>query len=254
MNQIPCPSDLRAPQTITLLDGAGIVFDAARLPQAPGLANLFDPDAWPQATPVLGSGRGSAWFVGSAGHEAVLRHYRRGGLLARLLGDWYPWQGAERTRSVAEFNLLAEMAGQGLPVPAPLAARYQRDGAGYRADILVARIATAVPWAALLRANLSSAPWEPVGATIARFHRAGIDHVDLNVNNVLVDAAGQVWLIDFDRSQRRPVNRRWRYRNLRRLRRSIDKALAGYQYNDSVVSGWSRLRESYALAMAQGRP
>lgn len=254
MNQLPCPSDLRAPQAMMLRDGVGIVFDRARLPQAPGLASLFDPDAWPQTTPVMGSGRGSAWFVGSASHTAVLRHYRRGGLFARLLGDWYPWRGAERTRSVAEFNLLAEMASQGLPVPAPLAARYQRDGAGYRADILVARITTAVPWAALLRADLASAPWEQVGVTIARFHRAGIDHADLNVNNVLIDAAGQVWLIDFDRARQRTVYRGWRHRNLRRLRRSINKALAGYQYNAALVSGWSRLRESYALAMAQGQP
>jgi len=254
MNQIPCPSDFPAPQAMTLRDGVGIVFDATRLPQAPMPADLFDPQAWPQATPVLGSGRGSAWFVSSAAHEAVLRHYRRGGLFATLLGDWYPWQGAELTRSFAEFNLLAEMVSQGLPVPAPIAARYQRDGAGYRADILIERIATAVPWAALLHADLANAPWEQVGATIARFHRAGIDHADLNANNVLLDGAGQVWLIDFDRSQRRPLKHRWRYRNLRRLRRSIDKLMAGYQYNDAVVSGWSRLRESYALAMAQGLP
>lgn len=254
MNPNPCPTSTCAPQVMLLRDGVGIVFDAIRLPQAPALAHLFDSGAWPQATPVLGSGRGAAWFVGSASHTAVLRHYRRGGLFAKWLGDWYLWQGAERTRSVAEFNLLAEMSHQGLPVPAPLAARYQRDGAGYRADILIERIAGAVPWAALLRADIASARWEQVGATIACFHRAGIDHADLNVNNVLVDAAGQVWLIDFDRSQQRAISRHWRYRNLHRLRHSIAKALAGYHYNDALVSGWSRLRESYALAIAQGQP
>lgn len=254
MNQIPCPSDLRAAPQMTLRDGVGIVFDAARLPQAPSVARLFDPDAWAEVTPVLGSGRGSAWFVGSGTHAAVLRHYRRGGLFARLLGDWYPWHGAEYTRSFAEFNLLAAMANQGLPVPAPLAARYQRDGAGYRADILIERIATAVPWAALLRSNLGNAAWESIGETIARFHRAGIDHADLNVNNILLDASGQVWLIDFDRSRQRAVDSRWRHRNLHRLRRSVDKLVANYRYSDAVVSGWSRLRESYALTMAQGLP
>ncbi|PIQ38439.1 MAG: 3-deoxy-D-manno-octulosonic acid kinase [Lysobacterales bacterium CG17_big_fil_post_rev_8_21_14_2_50_64_11] len=239
---------------MTLPGGVGIVFDSARLPQAPDIAHLFDLDAWPQITPVLGSGRGAAWFVASGTHLAVLRHYRRGGLFARLLGDWYPWHGAERTRGFAEFNLLAEMADHGLPVPAPLAARYQHDGAGYRADILIERIATAVPWAALLRNDLGNAAWESVGETIARFHRAGIDHADLNVNNILLDGSGQVWLIDFDRSTRRALHRRWRYRNLHRLRRSIDKLLASYHYDDALVSGWSRLRESYALTMAQGLP
>lgn len=254
MNPRSYRAEISALRAISLRDGAGIVFDPARLPQAPSTARLFELEAWPQVTPVLGGGRGSAWFVGSGSHQAVLRHYRRGGLFARLLGDWYPWHGAERTRSFAEFQLLAEMADQGLPVPAPLAARYQRDGAGYRADILIQRVAGAVPLAALLRNDLHAAPWEQVGATIALFHKAGIDHADLNVNNVLVDGPGNVWLIDFDRSRRRAPSRHWRYANLRRLRRSIDKLLDRYQYSDAVVSGWSRLRESYALAMAQGLP
>src|SRR3546814_11548070 len=87
---------------------------------------------------------------------------------------WYPWHGAERTRSFAEFHLLAEMADQGLPVPAPLAARYQRDGAGYRADILIQRVAGAVPLAGLLRNDRNAAHWEQEGATNALFHRTGI--------------------------------------------------------------------------------
>lgn len=254
MNPVSYRADMSALQAIALRDGAGIVFDAARLPQAPNVSHLFDLEAWPQVAPVLGGGRGAAWFVGSGSQQAVLRHYRRGGVFARLLGDWYLWHGAERTRSFAEFNLLAEMAAQGLPVPAPLAARYQRDGAGYRADILIERVAGAVPLAALLRNDLVSAPWEQVGATIALFHRAGIDHADLNVNNVLVDGLGNIWLIDFDRSRRRQPGRHWRYANLRRLRRSINKLLDRYQYSDALVSGWSRLRESYALAIAQGLP
>ena len=43
------------------------------------------------------------------------------------------------------------------------------------------------------------APWEATGRLVARFHRAGLDHADLNAHNILFDGAGQGWMIDFDR-------------------------------------------------------
>lgn len=230
-------------------DNQRIVFDASRLSQAQAESRLFVPAQWPHCAPVLGSGRGSAWFVESPSANAVLRHYRRGGLVARLLGDLYLWQGAESTRGFAEFRLLVQMEDAGLPVPAPLAARYERIGPWYRADILVERIAGAVPLSTLLRHELAAAPWEAVGSAIAQFHRCGIDHADLNAHNILIDPTGRVWLIDFDRSRRRAEGSRWRYANLRRLRRSIHKVVGGY-FGSALISGWSRLYESYATAVS----
>jgi len=253
MTEPPRPADPQALAVGTVPGGAGIVFDPARVSQAQAQPELFVAACWPQASPVLGSGRGAAWFVGAPWTRAVLRHYRRGGLVARLLGDLYLWQGAERSRGVAEFRLLAQMVMQGLPVPVPLAARFERVGPWYRADILIERIDGAVPLATLLRHDLAAAPWEAVGAAIARFHRAGIDHADLNANNVLIDPAGSVWLIDFDRSRQRPGHPRWRAANLRRLRRSIHKLVGGY-FGAALISGWSRLRESYALALSRAEP
>lgn len=228
---------------------AGIVFDPLLLPQALVAAGPFAPSSWPEASPVLGSGRGAAWFVRAPGVDAVLRHYRRGGLVRFLLADCYRWRGSEATRSVAEFRLLSELHAQGQPVPRPLAAGWQRDGVFYRADILVERIDAARPWAILLAADLGAAKWEDVGATIAGLHRVGIEHADLNVHNILVDTRGKVWLIDFDRARRRANGRHWRQRNLKRLRRSILKLVGGYRYQDALVDGWSRLYESYAMAM-----
>lgn len=250
MTELLRPIEPRAVSVGTVPGGAGIVFDAARLSQAQAQAGLFDAAQWPHSSPVLGSGRGAAWFVSAPWARAVLRHYRRGGLVARVLGDLYLWQGAESSRGIAEFRLLAQMAVQGLPVPVPLAARYQRIGPWYRADILLERIADAVPLTTLLRHDLSAAPWEAVGAVIARFHRAGIDHADLNANNVLIDATGAVWLIDFDRSRQRAEHPGWRTANLRRLRRSIHKVVGGY-FGAALISGWSRLHESYALALSR---
>ena len=45
-----------------------------------------------------------------------------------------------------------------------------------------------------------TAPWEAAGRLIARFHRAGLDHADLNAHNLLFDDAGNGWMIDLDRS------------------------------------------------------
>ena len=54
----------------------------------------------------------------------VLRHFHRGGLVGRLNRDLYLRVGAPRCRAFREFDLLADMHVQGLPVPLPVAARY----------------------------------------------------------------------------------------------------------------------------------
>lgn len=232
--------------------GSGaIVFDPARLRQAD--AALLDPAAWgARATPVAEGGRGAAWFVRGEFGDGVLRHYRRGGLAARLSRDTYLWRGAGRTRSLAEFRLLAELRRAALPVPAPLAAGFWRRGPVYRAAILVERIPDVralASWLAGAPAQAADAPWESVGAAVARLHRAGVQHRDLNAHNVLVDAAGATWLIDFDRARRREPAPGWRLGNLARLARSLAK-LSG---DDRWRAGYGRLRQAYLAAYGDGR-
>ena len=101
-----------------------ILFDLALSPQV-GQA-WFAPAYWrSQGTlSMQAGGRGGVAVVGTPAGECVLRHYRRGGLVARLLGDRYVWTGADRTRSFAEFRLLGAIARLGLPGPRALAARY----------------------------------------------------------------------------------------------------------------------------------
>jgi 3-deoxy-D-manno-octulosonic acid kinase len=57
---------------------------------------------------------------------------------------------------------------------------------------------------------------------IKRFHQAGLDHVDLNARNILVDPHGKPWLIDLDRCRLRAAGK-WQEANLSRLARSIQK-------------------------------
>jgi 3-deoxy-D-manno-octulosonic acid kinase len=67
---------------------------------------LFDPDFWAARGELaaVSGGRGSAWFVGSTAHPWVLRHYRRGGFVARISEDRYWWSGEDRVRSFSEWR------------------------------------------------------------------------------------------------------------------------------------------------------
>ena len=71
----------------------------------------------------------------------------------------------------------------------------------------------------------SGALWRGAGAVIARLHRAGVDHADLNAHNILLDTRGAFSVIDFDRGRLRAQGA-WTSRNLQRLRRSLRKISA----------------------------
>ncbi|TXK65891.1 3-deoxy-D-manno-octulosonic acid kinase [Alcalisalibacterium limoincola] len=232
------------------VQGAGgvgaIVFDAARLPQAG--PELFSPSGLGErARPVAEGGRGAAWFVELDGIDGVLRHYRRGGMAARVSRERYLWRGEARTRSIAEFRLLDWLRRQGMPVPPPLAAMYQRRGLTYTAALIVERIPGARSLAQRLPDGEGPPPWTRIGATIARMHRLGVDHADLNAHNILLDREDRVWLIDFDRGSR-DGSSGFGERNLRRLQRSLRKLAPD---SPGVEVGFASLREGYLAAIGR---
>ncbi len=99
-------------------------------PPRGGAESMFDPEYWRVRGELAAAagGRGSAWFVGSGEHAWVLRHFRRGGFIARLSQDRYVWAGEERVRAFAEWRLLQFLAMRGLRVQQPVAARDRRSG------------------------------------------------------------------------------------------------------------------------------
>jgi 3-deoxy-D-manno-octulosonic acid kinase len=173
----------------------------------------------------IAGGRASIAIVNSGAERWVLRHYRRGGFIARISRDRYLWLGESRTRSFAEWRLLAELRRRGLPVPAPVAARYVRSPLTYRADLITEQLPNTLTLAdAITGAELPRESWQAVGTTIARFHREGVHHADLNAHNILLGSGTEqnVYLLDFDRGEIR--NRGgWEQDVLARLRRSLEK-------------------------------
>jgi 3-deoxy-D-manno-octulosonic acid kinase len=226
-----------------------ILFDRRRIGQAD--ASLFDPQRYQQRqSEDARGGRGAVWFLRDSFGDAVLRHYRRGGLLGRLNRDRYLWTGESRTRAFREFRLLAELRGRGLPVPAPIAARYERAGMWYRADILVGLVPDACTLAQRVASQQTTLSlWSLLGVTLARFHREGVFHADLNAHNVLFDAADRIWLIDFDRGALRPPAMSWQRANLLRLHRSLRKVGAASLPNWSQA--WQQVEETYASGIGR---
>jgi 3-deoxy-D-manno-octulosonic-acid transferase len=229
-------------------DGRQAVWTAldrtAALPPQP-----FDPAAWGGHGRVgrPRGGRGTAWFLHADGHAFVLRHFRRGGGIAKLLGDRYLGRSAVASRPMREFVLLQEMHAAGLPVPVPVAARCQRAGPGfYRGDLLLERIPDVTELASVLDTGHRPEPaqWQAVGAAIRRLHDAGVWHADLNARNLLVDRHWKVWIIDFDRGRHRS-GERWKAANLRRLLRSLRKEAARHPGSAWHEEDWGWLMRGY---------
>jgi len=215
-----------------------ILYDDALLDHAdPG---LFEPPATADAAPSVIGGRGAAWMLKHGKDEWVLRHYRRGGLPGRFVRDRYLWIGLDVSRPWWEWHLLDSLYKEGLPVPQAVAARVQRRGLLYKGDLITRRIPAAHNLAERLAAG-GDIPWNAVGRCLRRFHEAGVCHADLNANNILLDRAGQVYLIDFDRGTRRREGA-WRGANLARLKRSLEKLSDEDAFN---VKAWSALLEGY---------
>lgn len=231
--------------------GGAILYDASRTDSAPG---LFDLDRWRARGALVDApgGRGSIVFLDDGGAGMVLRRYLRGGVPARLSRDRYLWLGESRTRAWREFALLYWMAGRGLPVPQPVAARYLRRGIIYTAELVTTRLPTSRSLAdRWLDGGMRDADWRAAGRCIRRIHDAGVQHADLNARNIMLDGAGGAWLLDFDRGRlRRPGP--WRRRVLDRLERSLSRIEQGRPGCPDWRPGYALLRAAHDAGATGG--
>lgn len=199
-----------------------------------------------QGASATAGGRGGSLFATVDGQQWVVRHYCRGGLIGRLIADRYLFTGLTHSRVYREFQLLEQMLALGLPVPQPVAGRLCRHGPLATADLITLRVTAAEDLVALLQQRpLTAAEWQALGQLLARFHRHGICHADLNLRNILLDEQGQFYLIDFDRGQQRQPAQRWQQANLQRLLRSCRKELAKDPNLHFSAACWQQLLAGY---------
>jgi 3-deoxy-D-manno-octulosonic acid kinase len=191
------------------------------------------------------------------GLRVVVRLYRRGGLLARVVRESYVglWTGrlGRWPRPLRELVLTAEARRRGVRAAEVLGARVE-GGLVYRGALVTAEVADAMTLIEALRrapdAAARGALATAAGEAVADLHAAGVFHRDLNLTNILVrggNAERAVALVDFDRARLRdaPLARRARRRNLERLARSLAKldpaaALAGRDVREAFRSAYTR--------------
>src|ERR1700744_3785350 len=225
--------------------GGAMLYDGSRVSNLTG--EWFDPRHWDARGEIEGTarGRGSTYYLKTDGRRLVLRHYRRGGAIARISHDRYFWQSENATRPFAEWQLTYRLHRAGLPVPAPIAARYQHNGMSYTADLITERLPTVGSLAECLqKGTLSILTWVLIGRCVRRFHDLGVCHADLNAHNVLLSEE-TVYLIDFDRCELRKAAGFWRDENLVRLRRSLEKTTYALPRDRFTEADWHGLLDGY---------
>jgi len=209
------------------IDRGAILFDPRRV-ASPG-EQLFDPAHWHAqgALTQQSGGRGSIQFIDNDEHRWVMRRYLRGGMAAHIARDSYLYLGEERTRAFHELRLLAALRARELPVPEPVAARYVRDFITYRAELITERLPGAHSLSEVIAAGgMDDARWAAIGRCLRHFHDAGVQHADLNAQNIMLGEQREVWVLDFDRGRLRHPGS-WSRRVLDRLARSLAKVSAG---------------------------
>ena len=125
------------------------------------------------------------------------------------------------------------------------AARYQRKGPFYTADLITVRI----PEVRSLSVCIGERPydadfWRSVGASIYRFHAGGVYHADMNAHNLQIDAAGDLWMLDLDRG-RLLAPGPWQQKTLARLHRSLQKIKAQNPGIHFSGANWEQFLEGY---------
>lgn len=179
------------------------------------------------------TGRGAAWRMTTPHGDWLVRHYRRGGAIARVLHDEYLRAGEPRPLRELHASIVARA--RGVDTPEVVAAIAYLSGPLYRADLATRFVAGSRDLASVTfepdddpRPADAAAAWHAAGRLLRVTFAAGIEHADLNLRNILIaDAAGapRALLLDLDRAvvHERPLTTAVRSGMLARLHRSRRK-------------------------------
>lgn len=203
------------------------------------------------------AGRGQVYSVpapvpGPDGHGRwAVRHYYRGGAVARWLNDRYLAVGAPRPLLEAQASATARS--RNIPTPAVVAGAVYRSGAFYRADLVTEYIPESSDLADILFGDNRLAmkvedALTAAGRLVRVLERAGVLHPDLNARNIVLHRAPEglrAHLVDLDRCCARqagvpapafPMRRR-----LERSLRKFEGRLGRYL----PLGAWSALHKGF---------
>lgn len=164
-----------------------------------------------EAAPLGGAfGRGGVRRAGGA----VLRPYRRGGLLRHLNERAY----ASPERFRAELEVHRALWAAGFPTVEPLGCAWRRRGLGVE-GVYLTRFAPAKPWPSDWTATAALLP--PLRQALRALADWGLWAPDLNATNVLRGEDGGLLLLDWDRARwvSGPLLPRYHARLVRSLRK-----------------------------------
>jgi 3-deoxy-D-manno-octulosonic acid kinase len=167
----------------------------------------------------------------------VIKHYKRGGLIGRLVRRNYIRLGKSRSR--LEFELLRKARKLGINVPEPLVCA-SRGWLIYRAWLVTVEIESALPLARLSSEDEKRARRVMPAAIeqISRLIENRIIHVDLHPGNVLVDGRDRIFLLDFDKGKfHRGDKNKLRDRYLKRWQRAVSKHGLPDYLNEMLEAG-----------------
>lgn len=170
--------------------------------------------------PADKEGRGSVLRFPCGDGWGILRPYLRGGVMQHVLKDAFIL--ANRPRR--ELAVHAYLYAQGIAVPEPLGACWERSGLLIRGAIATREIKAEnlLELAARAHGDINET-LRSAGELIRQMHDKGVFHADLQVRNILATQDG-VFLIDFDNARiTNAISPVHRARNLLRLKRSIEK-------------------------------
>ena len=149
----------------------------------------------PDAKPI--SGRGLAYAIRLDRDPWLVRHYRRGGMIARVLNDRYAPTG---NRAVDELKASIVARARGIPTPEVVAAICYPTPLYARFDIAVQFIDHSRDLAQLLFEDrvVSARDIGKAAALIRTMIQGGLLHADLNLKNILI-APDRAYVLDLDR-------------------------------------------------------
>ena len=170
-----------------------------------------------------------------SGGMGLIREYRRGGFVRHFMTKSYLFDN----RPLHEIEVHCAAYRNGVAVPMPLGAYWERRGPMYRGAIAVARIEALHLLDFLSKDGDGKVDaLQRCGAALRQMHDAGFVHADLQIRNIMMADAGP-FIIDLDKARQcTRVSPSAREINLVRLRRSFKKNGVSLKHFEAIRAGY----------------